>query len=112
MIAILAGIAVLILTPIEINKIKNGWVRKNFKGSQEDFLKAYRKQLTVLIVVGLICAAFNIAMGFLSEVPNDNYVKFFAGALWIAVAGTSYWGRGQLDNVQPAPAPPASNTGG
>lgn len=106
LIAIIAGIAVLILTPIEINKIKNGWVRKNFKGSQQDFLNAYRKQLMLLTIVGAIFGVFNIAMGVLTEVPGDNYVKFFAGALWFAVAGVSYWGRGQIVNVAPAQLPP------
>ena len=109
LIAIIAGIAVLILTPIEVNKIKNGWMRKNFKGSQADFLVAYRKQLMILTVVGAIFGAFNIFLGVVEETPGENYVKYFAAALWFAVSGMSYWGRTQLASVAPASVPPPAN---
>ena len=42
------------MMPIEMNKIQKGWVRKNFKGTPAEFRVAYRKQLTLLLVIGLV----------------------------------------------------------
>ncbi len=84
LIAILAGIAVLILTPIEINKIKKGWMRRTSRARSRISWSPIARQLMILIVVGLVFGVFNIALGFVEERPGENYVKFFAGVLWFA----------------------------
>ena len=44
LISILAALIVCILIPIEVGKIRNGWVRKQFAGDRSKFLAAYRKR--------------------------------------------------------------------
>ena len=108
LISIIAAIAVLILTPIEVNKVQKGWVRKNFKGTPAEFAAAYRKQLTAMIALGIVFGILNVALGIVEEVPYENYVKFFAALLWFGVSGISYASRQKLAPLAAGAAPPAN----
>lgn len=101
---ILAGVAVLILTPIEVNKIRTGWVRKGFKGTHTEFVAAYRKQLYVMIWFGAALGLAYVGLGLIEERAGENYVKFLIAVLWIAIGVLSYFMREKLTNVTPPPA--------
>jgi hypothetical protein len=106
-IVIIAGIAVCILTPIEVNKIKKGWMRKNFKGTHADFIKAYRKQLLVMTWVGGVLGVAYIGLGLIADREYSDIAKFVIAAIWLTVGAISYFSREKLANV--TPAPPAAN---
>jgi hypothetical protein len=102
LIALIAAIAVLILTPIEVAKIQKGWVRKSFKGTHEQFVAAYRKQLTFMIWIGVVLGVLNIGLGVIEQTPGENYVKYFAGLLWLGVSAMSYFSRNKLAAMPPS----------
>ena len=102
LIAIVAAAAICILTPIEVGKIQKGWMRKNFKGTHEQFIVAYGKQLTIMMYVGVVFAIFNVGLGIFEERAGENYIKYFAGALWFAVSAISFIYKGKLAS-QPSP---------
>ena len=52
LISIIASLAICILIPIEVGKIRSGWVRKKVAGDRPKFLAAYRSQLKLLIAKG------------------------------------------------------------
>ena len=54
LIAMVAGIVICVLVPIEVGKIRRGWVRPKFAGDRAKFLAAYRKQLARAIVDGVL----------------------------------------------------------
>jgi hypothetical protein len=109
LLVIIASIAVLILTPIEVNKIKNGWVRKNFKGTHADFVVAYRRQLTMIMWFGGVLGLAYIGLGIIEEREYSDLVKFGIAALWLAVGVMSYFMREKLANV--SSPPPAAKAG-
>ena len=43
LISIIASLVLCVLIPIEVNKIRNGWVRPKFTGGRSKFLAAYRR---------------------------------------------------------------------
>ena len=57
LISMVAGLIVCIMIPIEVGKIRKGWVRDKFKGDRPKFLAAYRKQLKMLMWLGW-CSAW------------------------------------------------------
>lgn len=96
LISILCSLIVCIVTPIEVNKIRNGWVNKKFANDPQKFLDVYRKQLRMLIFVGLGLGALTFLMSFLEENPGERVFKWVAAAIWLAVAGICYVSRGRL----------------
>jgi hypothetical protein len=104
LISIVASIAVLILTPIEVGKIQRGWVRKNFKGTPAEFLVAYKRQLTLFVWLGIVLGILDIGLGIVEETPYENYVKYFAALLWFGVSGVSYYCRNKLAAAPPPAA--------
>jgi hypothetical protein len=87
LISIICSLAVCILTPIEVGRIRSGWVREKFKGDREKFIAAYRKQLTLLTWVGLGFGILSIGLSFVEMEPGEGTVKIVAGVIWLAVAG-------------------------
>jgi hypothetical protein len=106
---IIAAIAVLILTPIEVNKIKTGWVRKSFKGTPAEFVTAYRKQLLIMIWFGGVMGLAYVGLGFLAEREDSDIAKFVIAALWLAVGAMSYFMREKLASVAPPLPPPGAS---
>ena len=90
LISIVASLALCILIPIEMNKIRNGWVRKNFAGDRPKFLAAYRKQLKLLMWLGLVFGVLSVALAPLERHPGEPTVKVIAGIIWFVVAGLSF----------------------
>lgn len=102
LISIVASLALCILIPIEVGKVQKGWVRKNFAGDRPKFLAAYRKQLKMLMWLGLVFGVLSIALAPLETHAGEPIVKVIAGIIWFVVAGLSFHGLRALANVDPA----------
>lgn len=99
LISIVAGLIVCIMMPIEVGKIRKGWVREKFKGDRPKFLAAYRKQLKMLIWLGFIFAAFGIVFAFVEERRGEAIVKVVGAVIWFAVATISFFSLRSLEDV-------------
>jgi len=58
------------MMPVEVGKIRKGWVHKKYAGDRPRFLAAYRKQLRVLMWLGLF---FGVT-GTLAQIPDTGPV--------------------------------------
>jgi len=93
LISILCSLVICIVTPIEMNRIRGGWVAKKFDGDRERFLAAYRKQLNMLVWLGVVFGGVNILLAVIEANPGERVVKFVAAAIWFAAAGISHASR-------------------
>jgi hypothetical protein len=102
LIALLAALALCIWTPIETRKVRSGWVRKNFKGTRDEFMVKYRRQLAVFMWVGLVLGLGNIALALFMP-GGDAYqiVKLLAGIIWLAASGVMFASRRALEAPSP-----------
>ena len=87
LISIICSLAICILTPIEVSRIRSGWIRAKFKGDREQFIAAYHKQLAMLTWVGVGFGILSIGLSFIEMHPGEGTVKIIAGIIWFAVAG-------------------------
>ena len=90
LISIVASLALCILIPIEVSKIRNGWVRSTFAGDRPKFLAAYRRQLNLLKWMGLGLSVLSIALAPLETHAGEPTVKVIAGIIWFVVAGLCF----------------------
>jgi hypothetical protein len=99
LISIIAALIVCILIPIEMAKIRNGWVRKNFAGDRPKFLAAYRKQLKLLMWLGLVFGVLGIGLAAIETHRGEWIVKLVGAAIWFAVSCISFIALRQLAKV-------------
>jgi predicted Na+-dependent transporter len=90
LISIIASLVVCILIPIEVGRIRRGWVRKNFAGDRGKFLAAYRKQLKLLMWLGLVFGVLEIGLALIETHAGERTVKFVAAVIWLAVFCISF----------------------
>ena len=90
LISIVASLALCILIPIEVSKIRNGWVRKGFVGDRSKFLAAYRKQLKLLMWLGLVFGVLSVALAPLESQAGEPVVKVISAIIWFVVAGICF----------------------
>jgi hypothetical protein len=93
LISILCSLVICIGTPIEVNRIRGGWVAKKFDGDRERFLAAYRKQLNMLVSLGVVFGCVNLLLALIEDSPGERVVKFVAAAIWFAAAAISHVSR-------------------
>lgn len=106
-IVLVAAVFTCVWLPIEVNKVRSGWVHKRFKGDQAAFLIKYRKQLTMFTWLGLVLGVAFVALAILNYQDQANFiVKLVIGALWIAVSPIALMSRRKLDAGPIAPAAP------
>jgi hypothetical protein len=86
LISIVLSLVVCILTPIEVGRIRRGWVRPKFAGDRAKFLVAYRKQLRMLMWIGVVFGVLGIVLASLETTPGEPIVKLVAALIWFAVA--------------------------
>ena len=86
LISIICSLAICILTPMEVNKIRNGWVRKRFAGDRVKFLAAYRQQLKLFTGFGIVFGVIGLVLASLETEPGEPMVKLIAAVIWLAVA--------------------------
>jgi hypothetical protein len=96
LISILCSLLICILTPIEMRKIQSGWTNKKFEGNREGFLVAYRKQMTMMIYLGLGLGGLTAVLILIEDNPGERIVKAVAAAIWLAVAAICFVSRRNL----------------
>jgi hypothetical protein len=99
LISIIASLMVCILIPIEMGKIRNGWVRKKFAGDRPKFLAAYRAQLKLLMWLGLVFGVLQIGLASIEAHHGEAIVKLVAAVIWFAVCCISFIALRQLAKV-------------
>lgn len=108
LIAIVAGLIVCIMMPIELSKIRKGWVHKKFAGDRPRFLVAYRKQVRTLMWLGLFFGVAGIGLAALADQRAETIVKLIGAAVWLAVSGFAFTSLRALEQIpDTAPAPNA-----
>jgi FtsH-binding integral membrane protein len=105
LIAMVAGLAVCVWLPIEMSKIRKGWVHKKFAGDRPRFLAAYRKNIRAMMWLGLVLGVAGIGMAALADQRAESIVKLIGAAIWFAVSGiafTSLRTLAQISDTEPA----------
>ena len=90
LIAMVAGLAVCVWLPIEMGKIRKGWVHKKFAGDRPKFLAAYRKQIRTMMWLGLVFGVAGIGLALVEDRPGGSIIKLVGAAIWLAVSGIAY----------------------
>jgi len=90
LIAIVAGLVVCVMMPIEMSKIRKGWVHKKFAGNRPKFLAAYRKQIRMTMWLGLFFGLAGIGLAALADQRAESIVKLIGAAIWLAVSGFAF----------------------
>jgi len=108
LIAIIAGVVVCIMMPIELNKIRKGWVHKRFAGDRPKFLATYRKQVRTLMWLGLFFGVAGIGLAALADHRVEVIVKLIGAAVWLAVSGFACTSLRALEQI-PDTAPVANS---
>jgi hypothetical protein len=96
LISILCSLMICVLTPIEVGRIRGGWVNKKFENDRPKFLAAYNRQLAMLTWVGLGFGVMTFGLIAIESNPGERIVKGVAGAIWLAVAVICYIYRRRL----------------
>ncbi len=96
LISIICSLAICILTPIEVHKIRAGRVRKGFAGDRAKYIAAFDKQLSWLMWVGLVFGILTLGLAFIEKRPGEAVVKIVAAIIWFAVACITYIAHRQL----------------
>ena len=99
LIAMIAGLIVCIMMPIEVGKIRRGWVRDKFKGDRPKFLAAYRKQLKMLMWLGLVFGVMGIGLAAVEARHGEVIVKLIGAVIWFAVSGIAFVSLGELAKI-------------
>lgn len=108
LIAMVAGLAVCVMMPIEMAKIRKGWVHKKYAGDRPKFLAYYRKQTRTLMWLGLVFGVAGIGMAALADQDAETIVKLIGAAIWLAVAGIGFTSLRSLERI-PDTAPVANS---
>ena len=90
LIAIIAGLIVCVMMPIEVGKIRKGWVHKKYAGDRPKYLAAYRKQIRMLMWLGLVFGVMGIGLAALEARHGEAIVKLIGAAVWLAVSGIAF----------------------
>jgi hypothetical protein len=110
LIAMVAGLAVCVWLPIEMSKIRKGWVHKKFAGDRPKFLAHYRKQVRSIMLLGLVLGVAGIGLAAIADQRAESIVKLIGAAIWFAVSGiafTSLRALTQISDSEPAVSPGA-----
>jgi FtsH-binding integral membrane protein len=105
LIAMVAGLAVCVWLPIEMSKIRKGWVHKKFAGDRPKFLAHYRKQVRSMMLVGLVVGVAWIGLAAIADQGAESIVRLIGAAIWFAVSGiafTSLRALAQISDAEPA----------
>ena len=99
LIAMIAGLIACIMMPIEMGRIRKGWVSKKFTGDRPKFLAAYRKQLKMLAWLGLVFAVLGLGLAAVEERHGEAIVKVVGAVIWLTVSAISFFSLRTLENV-------------
>ncbi len=98
LIALIGAVILIVWTPIEARRVAGGWVRPKHKGTPEAFRRQYRRQLSVLIWIGVVLGLGNLGLAALPDQDDARrMVKVVIGVLWLGVAISAGVSRRRLD---------------
>ena len=100
LIALVCGLVLCIYLPIEASKVRNGWVRKSFKGTPAEFRAAYVKQVNYFMWIGVGIGVVDLVLAPLNAEAGEWIFNVISGVLWLAVAGIAFYTRGRLNQKQ------------
>ena len=109
LISIIAGLIVCVLIPVELGKIRKGWVHKKFAGDRPRFLTAYRKQLKALMWLGLVFGVLGLGLAAVEANRGEAIVRVVGAAIWLAVSGFAFNSLRELAKIpdtEPSTLPP------
>jgi hypothetical protein len=109
LISIVAGLIVCVLIPVELGKIRKGWVHKKFAGDRPRFLTAYRKQLKALMWLGLVFGVLGLGLAAVEANRGEAIVRVVGAAIWLAVSGFAFNSLRELAKIpdtEPSTLPP------
>jgi hypothetical protein len=90
LISIIAAVIVCIMIPVEVGKVRKGWVHKKFAGDRPRFLAAYRKQLRMLMWLGLVFGVLGLGLAALEANHGEAIVKVVGAAIWLIASGLAF----------------------
>ena len=96
LIALICGLFLCVYLPIEAGKVRNGWVRKSFKGTPEEFRAAYVKQVNYFMWIGVGIGVVDLVLAPLNAEGGDWIFNLISSVLWLAVAAIAFYTKGQL----------------
>ena len=99
LIALVCGLILCIYLPIEAGKVRNGWVRKSFKGTPEAFRAAYRKQVVYFMWIGVAIGIVDLVLAPISSEPGEWIFNLISAVLWLTVAAIAFYTKGQLTRM-------------
>jgi hypothetical protein len=99
LIAMVAGLAACVWLPIEMGKIRKGWVHKKFAGDRPKFLAHYRKQIRAMMWVGLVVGVVGIGLALVEDRPGGSIIKLVGAAIWLAVSGIAFTSLRTLEQI-------------
>ena len=102
LIGILACLVAAISVPLQVAKMRTGWMPKKFAGTPAEYAAVFRKQLTMLKWVGLGFGVLELAMIAIETTPGEWIVKLVAGLLWLTLSGLCFF----YDRALAGPAAP------
>lgn len=96
MISIIASLAICIITPIEVAKIRRGWIRRKFGTDRVAFITAYQRQLKLLTWLGGVFGVLSLLTALLENEPQEAVLKLVGTVIWAAVGVICFVSRRQL----------------
>ena len=96
LIAIVGGFFLLFYLPYETNKVRNGWVRKRYKGAPADYPGANAKGLKSFTTIGIVLGCAGIVLAPIAQQSGEWIFKLLGAAIWFGVAAVAYHQRGKL----------------
>ena len=99
LISVIAALAVCIMMPIEMGKIRKGWVHKKYAGDRAKFLAAHRKQLKALMWLGLVVGVLGIGLMAVEARHGEVIVRLIGTVIWFSVSGIAFVSRRELAKI-------------
>jgi len=97
LIAIVGGVVLLFYLPHEANKVRNGWMRRRFKGPPAEFRAAYAKWLKSFGTIGIVLGCVGIVLAPLAPERGEWVFKLLGAAIWFGVAAVAFRQRARLE---------------
>lgn len=106
LISILASLVIIILLPFQMRQIITGKISKRFKGTREQYLEAFGKQLKLVVWLGIVAGVLNLAMIAIETTPGERIVKLVAAVLWFGVTAVCLISQRKLAGLASHPSAP------
>ena len=96
LIGILAMIAVAILAPVEVNRIRAGHVPAKFAGDSGQYAVVFGKQLTYIMWIGIVLGSLFVVVGLIESDPASRLSSFISVPFYYIAAAACWLSRSRL----------------